>query len=225
MVLGPGPRGLACVVAAMAAGAEWVGVSGLDVDNDRLAIAHKLGANLTVNASTEDVAASVADHLGTRPDVVIDVTSDDPEAMFTALDLVRSGGRVILASTKGNRPVQFFSDLIVTKQLTLRGALGASSNAYDWACDQVAADPRIDDLVSHQFPLTEASPRPAGRGRHARPRRIDLGGRHLLIGPAISARPHGQSRRRRHLGLDRLRPGQHHLRPGGGRPLYPLLAA
>ena len=99
----------------------------------------------------------MADHLGTRPDVVIDVTSDDPEAMFTALDLVRSGGRVILASTKGNRPVQFFSDLIVTKQLTLRGALGASSNAYDWACDQVAADARIDDLVSHQFPLTEAS--------------------------------------------------------------------
>lgn len=156
MVLGPGPRGLACVVAAMAAGAGWVGVSGLDVDSDRLEIAHKLGANLTVNASSEDVAASVADHLGTRPDVVIDVTSDDPEAMFTALDLVRSGGRVILASTKGNRPVQFFSDLIVTKQLTLRGALGASSNAYDWACDQVAADARIDDLVSHQFPLTEA---------------------------------------------------------------------
>ncbi|MGH8927833.1 MAG: zinc-dependent alcohol dehydrogenase [Acidimicrobiia bacterium] len=158
MVLGPGPRGLACVVASLAAGAGWVGVSGLDVDADRLAVAQKLGANLTVDVSTEDVAASVADHLGTRPDVVIDVTSDDPEAMFTALDLVRSGGRVILASTKGNKPVHFFSDLIVSKQLTLRGALGASSNAYAWACEEVAADARIDDLVSHQFPLTE-SPR------------------------------------------------------------------
>jgi threonine dehydrogenase-like Zn-dependent dehydrogenase len=156
MVLGPGPRGLACVVAALAAGASWVGVSGLDVDTDRLTVASKLGAHLTVNASTEDVGAAVADHLGTRPDIVIDVTSDDPEAMFTALDLVRSGGRVILASTKGNRPVQFFSDLIVTKQLTVRGALGATGAGYLWASEQVAADPRIDDLVSHQFPLTEA---------------------------------------------------------------------
>ena len=31
--------------------------------------------------------------------VLVDVTSNDPEAVFTALDLVRSGGRVVLAST------------------------------------------------------------------------------------------------------------------------------
>lgn len=157
MVLGPGPRGLACVIAALAAGASWVGVSGLDVDYDRLAVATKLGAHLTVDATTEDVPAAVADHLGTRPDVVVDVTSDDPEAMFTALDLVRSGGTVVLASMKGNRPVQFFSDLIVTKQLTLRGALGATTAGYQWASAQIALDPLMDQLVSHQFPLTEAN--------------------------------------------------------------------
>lgn len=156
MVLGPGPRGLACVTAALAAGAEWVGVSGLDVDEDRLAAATTLGAHLTVNATTEDVAQAVADDLGSRPDVVIDVTSDDPEAMFTALDLVRSGGRVILASTKGNRPVQFFSDVIITKQLTVRGALGASTEGYAWASQKAASDERIDRLVSHQFPLAES---------------------------------------------------------------------
>lgn len=157
MVLGPGPRGLACVIAALAAGASWVGVSGLDFDYDRLAVASKLGAHLTVDATTEDVPAAVADHLGTRPDVVVDVTSDDPEAMFTALDLVRSGGTVVLASMKGNRPVQFFSDLIVTKQLTVRGALGATSASYRWASAQIAADPLMDQLVSHQFPLNEAN--------------------------------------------------------------------
>lgn len=157
LVLGPGPRGLGCVTAALAAGASWVGVSGLDVDEDRLTVASRLGAHLTVNATTDDVGAMVADHLGTRPDVVIDVTSDDPEAMFTALDLVRSGGTVILASTKGNRPVHFFSDLIVSKQLTVKGALGASGAAYDWAAATIGADPRFDDLVSHQFPLDESA--------------------------------------------------------------------
>ncbi len=156
LVLGPGPRGLACVAAALAVGAEWVGITGLDVDEDRLAAATKLGAHLAVNITTEDVAQAVADSLGSRPDVVIDVTSDDPEAMFTALDLVRPGGRVVLASTKGNRPVQFFSDVIVAKQLTVRGAFGASTDGYTWACRQVLTDGRIDNLVSHQFPLAEA---------------------------------------------------------------------
>ena len=134
-----------------------MGVSGLDVDQDRLVVAERLGAQLTINATVDDVGTMVADHLGTRPDVVIDVTSDDPEAMFTALDLVRSGGTVILASTKGNRPVQFFSDLIVSKQLTVKGALGASSASYAWASAQIAVDPRLDDLVSHQFPLDESA--------------------------------------------------------------------
>jgi alcohol dehydrogenase/L-iditol 2-dehydrogenase len=156
LILGPGPRGLACVAASLAAGAEWVGVTGLDVDGDRLAAASRLGAHLTINATTDDVAEAVADGLGTRPDVVIDVTSDDPEAMFIALDLVRSGGRVILASTKGNRPVHFFSDVIVTKQLTVRGALGASTEGYAWASRHASSDDRIDSLVSHQFPLNES---------------------------------------------------------------------
>jgi threonine dehydrogenase-like Zn-dependent dehydrogenase len=158
LVLGPGPRGLACLLAAQAAGAGWVGVTGLDVDADRLDLAKRLGAHLVVDVSTEDLASAVANSLGTRPDVVIDVTSNDPEAIFTGMDLVRSGGRVVLASTKGNRPLsQFFSDLVVTKQLTVIGALGASSTSYEWACRRLGNDPRLDHMVSHQFPLDEAT--------------------------------------------------------------------
>lgn len=156
LILGPGPRGLACLIAAKAAGAGWVGITGLSHDSDRLDLARQLGADLTIDAEHADVAGEIANELGRRPDVVIDVTSDDPEAVFTALDLVRSGGRVILASTKGNRAFHFLSDVIVAKQLTLRGAVGATTIGYQWATSQLETDPRIDDLVSHQFPLTEA---------------------------------------------------------------------
>lgn len=158
LILGPGPRGLACLLAAQAAGAGWVGISGLDVDADRLDLARKMGAHLALDVSAEDLGVAVANSLGKRPDVVIDVTSDDPEAIHTALDLVRSGGRVVLASTKANRPIPaFLSDVIVSKQLTVRGALGASTSAYQWAAAQLESDPRIDDMVSHQFPLAEAN--------------------------------------------------------------------
>jgi threonine dehydrogenase-like Zn-dependent dehydrogenase len=157
LILGPGPRGLACLIAAKAAGAGWVGITGLAHDGDRLDLARRLGADLAVDMEHGDVAAEIADDLGRRPDVVVDVTSDDPEAVFTALDLVRSGGRVILASRKGNRALHFLSDVIVAKQLTVRGAMGASGVGYQWATNQLESDPRIDDLVSHQFPLPESA--------------------------------------------------------------------
>jgi threonine dehydrogenase-like Zn-dependent dehydrogenase len=156
LILGPGPRGLGCLLAAQAAGAGWIGITGLGSDHDRLELASRLGAHLTVDVSREDAAQAVADHLGARPDVVVDVTSDDPEAVFLALDLVRTGGRVVLASTKGRRPTHFFPDVIVGKQLTILGVMGASPGAYSWACQMVENDLRIDDLVSHQFPLDEA---------------------------------------------------------------------
>ena len=156
LILGPGPRGLACLIAAKAAGASWVGITGLSHDRDRLELAKRLGADVTINIESGDVAGEVASALGRRPDVVVDVTSEDPEAVFTALDLVKSGGRVVLASTKGNRAFHFLSDVIVSKQLTVKGAAGASSVGYQWATNHVSNDPRIDDLVSHQFPLSEA---------------------------------------------------------------------
>ncbi len=157
MILGPGPRGLAALIAAKSAGAAWVGISGLSHDHDRLEAAKRLGADLTVNADTVDVAAAVGDSLGARPDVVVDVTRDDPEAIHLSLDLVRGGGRVTVASTKGINAVnQLFSDVIVLKELTIRGAFGATSAGYHWATRQLGVDPRLADLVSHEFPLMES---------------------------------------------------------------------
>lgn len=156
LILGPGPRGLACLIAAKAAGARWVGIAGLGHDRDRLELATKLGADMAIDIEKTDLGGAVAEAIGRRPDVVVDVTSNDPEAVFTALDMVRSGGRVVLASTKGNRAFHFLSDVIVAKQITIRGAIAASTVGYQWASRQLETDPRIDDLVSHQFPLSEA---------------------------------------------------------------------
>jgi threonine dehydrogenase-like Zn-dependent dehydrogenase len=157
LILGPGPRGLAAVIAAREAGAGWIGVSGLTEDRDRLDLARELGADMVVDARKADVAGSVADSLGARPEIVLDVTRDDPDAIHTALDLVRAGGTVVVASLKGVRAVnQLFSDIVVLKEITVRGGLGASSTGYHWAARYLETDPRLDDLVSHEFPLDEA---------------------------------------------------------------------
>ena len=112
---------------------------------------------MTATVEHGDIASSVANSLGTRPDVVIDVTSSDPEAIYMGLDLVRAGGRVVLASTKGaNTVTQLFSDIVVLKELTLKGVFGATSAGYHWATRQLEVDARLDQLVSHEFPLDEA---------------------------------------------------------------------
>ena len=157
LIMGPGPRGLSALIAAKEAGAGWVGITGLSHDADRLGLAKDLGADMVVFSDLEDPASAVADSLGARPDVVVDVTSNDTEAILLALDLVRAGGRIVLASTKGTAPVsQLFSDIIVMKELVVRGAFGASSAGYHWATRQLASDDRLDNMVSHEFPLEEA---------------------------------------------------------------------
>jgi threonine dehydrogenase-like Zn-dependent dehydrogenase len=157
LILGPGPRGLACLLAAKSAGAGWVGITGLDVDSDRLEMARILGVDETVNVSAQDLQSAVANSLGCRPDLVVDVTSNDPEAIYTALEIVRPGGRVILASTKGGRPISsLYSDVIVTKQLQVMGVLGPSQEGFEWGIQQLSIDPRLDSLISHQFPLNES---------------------------------------------------------------------
>ena len=90
-----------------------------------------------------------------RPGDTVLILGPGPRGL--ALEIVRPGGRVILASTKGGRPISsLYSDVIVAKQLQVTGVLGPSSEGYRWGIQQLEVDPRLDTLVSHQFPLDES---------------------------------------------------------------------
>src|SRR5262249_23051450 len=59
LVLGPGQRGLASVIAARAAGAAMIIVTGLTRDAAKLALAKELGADHVIDIQHEDVRARV----------------------------------------------------------------------------------------------------------------------------------------------------------------------
>jgi threonine dehydrogenase-like Zn-dependent dehydrogenase len=76
VVLGAGQRGLAAVVAAKAAGAEQIIVTGLSVDRHKLDLALELGAEHVIDVETEDTFSRVYELTdGECADVVLEVAS------------------------------------------------------------------------------------------------------------------------------------------------------
>ena len=87
-----GPIGLVSLLAAKAAGATKIVIA--DVKEDRLVVAKKLGATLTVNA-TSDVREAIKNAGIDRIDVCIECSGAEP-AIRTAIRATSSGGVVVL---------------------------------------------------------------------------------------------------------------------------------
>jgi threonine dehydrogenase-like Zn-dependent dehydrogenase len=122
VILGPGQRGLACIVACREVGAGTIIVTGLAADANKLALARAFGADHTIDVDNEDPIARVkAITHGRGADVVVDVSSYATKPVADALSMVRPGGTVVLAGVKGFKAVDnFVSDLIVMKEIHQR---------------------------------------------------------------------------------------------------------
>ena len=139
-VLGPGIRGLSALVAAKEAGAGFVMVTGAGPnDAARLETAKAFGADLVVDVTEADPVAELRSAAGQQADVVVDVTAKAPAAFNQALSLVRQGGTVVVAGTRGAEVPGFHPDLIVYKEIRVLGALGVDSPAYRTALEILAS--------------------------------------------------------------------------------------
>ena len=159
LILGPGQRGLASVIAAREAGAAEILVTGLARDARKLALAREFGADHTIDVENEDVRRRVQELTdGRGADVVLDVSSYATDPVRESLDLVRPGGTVVLAGVKGFRPIpEFVSDKIVLKEITLRGAIGVTSSGYRSAIRLLESGRvPVERMHTHRFGLTDA---------------------------------------------------------------------
>ncbi|HVR29897.1 MAG TPA: zinc-binding dehydrogenase, partial [Thermoanaerobaculia bacterium] len=159
LVLGPGQRGLASVIAARAAGASTILVTGLEADAAKLAVARELGADHTIDVENEDARERVREATGGRgADIVVEVTSYATAPVAEALRYVRPGGTVVLAGVKGGKAVpDFISDLVVAKEISIRGAIGVTASGYRSAIRLLEArEVPVEKMHTHEFPLREA---------------------------------------------------------------------
>jgi threonine dehydrogenase-like Zn-dependent dehydrogenase len=159
VILGPGQRGLASVLACREAGAATIIVTGLEADARKLEIARRFGADYTVDVDNEDAKERIRQITSGRgADVVVDVSSYATEPIVQALDFVAVGGKVVLAGVKGFKPVpNFISDKVVLKEITIMGAIGVTSSGYSSAIRLLESRKApVEQMHTHDFALRDA---------------------------------------------------------------------
>src|SRR3990170_7392315 len=159
VILGPGQRGLASVIAAREAGASCIIVTGLSADERKLALAREFGAHHTIDVEREDLVRRVREITdGSMADIVVDVSAYANEPVTQAIDVARRGGTVVLAGMKGPKPVEgFFNDRVVAKELTIKGVFGVDFHAYEPAIRLIESGKYpLERMHTHTLPLEEA---------------------------------------------------------------------
>jgi threonine dehydrogenase-like Zn-dependent dehydrogenase len=177
-VLGPGPRGLACAVAAQSTGAGPVIVTGLEADADRLAFALELGADHAIDVTGRSAVGAVMDTLGRQPDIVIDTTPMSLSSVTDAVNMAARRGVIVLAGLKGpNATAPIPIDTVSAKQLTIKGAVSRSLASMEFAIQLIDSKRwDFDRFASHGFALENAAEAVRSLSTHERPlhARIDL---------------------------------------------------
>jgi threonine dehydrogenase-like Zn-dependent dehydrogenase len=159
VILGPGQRGLASVLACREAGARCIAVTGLAADARKLELARAFGADATIDVENENARERIRELTdGLGADVVVDVSSYSTGPVAEALDYVRPGGTVVLAGVKGFRPIpDFVSDKIVLKEICVRGAIGVTSSGYRKAIELIESGRApLAKMHTHDFALRDA---------------------------------------------------------------------
>jgi threonine dehydrogenase-like Zn-dependent dehydrogenase len=160
VVLGAGQRGIGAVIAAKAAGAKTVIITGLERDRHKLAVARELGADHTVivdGDEGQDVVEAVTEITdGRMADVALEVTPMAAQPVTDAMKSVRHGGVVVLAGLKGRREIPLVTDLLINRGLTVKGAFGVDAAANRKAIALIESRRfALEKLHTHTFGLDE----------------------------------------------------------------------
>lgn len=121
LVIGCGMIGIGAIVRAALRGATVIAV---DLDDDKLALAKRIGANYTINSKTENLHERlqiITNGLG--PDVVIEAVGSPATYIMTVNEVAFTGRVVCIGYAKSE--VTFQTKYFVQKELDIRGSRNA----------------------------------------------------------------------------------------------------
>jgi len=153
LITGAGPIGCMAAAVVKHAGARFVVVT--DVNDARLQIARKLGADLAVNVTSKSIA-DVQRELGMQEgfDVGLEM-SGNPAAFSDMVDNMCHGGKIaMLGIPSGDMKIDW--NKVVFNMLTIKGIYGREM--YEtWYKMSVMIQSGLDisPVITHRFPYTE----------------------------------------------------------------------
>jgi len=157
IVIGCGAVGLSAVQGARLAGAGEV--IAIDLDDNKLALAERVGATTLVNASREDPAAVAKAKSGGRGADVVLEAAGAPAGFRTSVEAVRPGGEVIwLGKTDIAHDVAFRWGSLMAEKRIRRSSYGGARPARDFPLlAQAYLDGRLklDELITRRIALAE----------------------------------------------------------------------
>jgi S-(hydroxymethyl)glutathione dehydrogenase/alcohol dehydrogenase len=156
-VVAAGGVGINVIQIARAFGASQI--IAVDVKDDKLEAARRLGATDVVNATTTDAVARVRELTdGRGVDVAFEVLGI-PQTFTQAFEMIRDGGRMVavgIAPGKTTAPVEITR--LVRRELRITGSYGARTRADMPEIIRLAAQGvfRPETMVTQRFPLAQA---------------------------------------------------------------------
>ena len=153
LIIGSGPIGLVCLLAARARGARVIATDLLD---SRLQLARELGAEATVNAERDSLPEALAELThGEGANVVIEAVGV-PATVESAIESVSAAGRVVLLGL-GQKPVSFVPAALIRKEMDIRTSR-MSARRFPEALRLVAAEHLpLARLITHRMLLASAA--------------------------------------------------------------------
>lgn len=155
LVTGCGPIGLMSVAVSRLCGATTVIAT--EINDYRIGLAKKAGADLVLNPKTDRVVERVLEATdGLGVDVVLEM-SGNPAAMIDAFKALRPGGRYSILGIP-DKPMEFdFGKHVVFKYATVQGINGRLMFGTWHKTTRFLASGRLDlgPLITHRLPLAE----------------------------------------------------------------------
>ena len=154
MVLGCGMIGSGAIIRAALRGAKVIAV---DIDDQKLKLARKIGANYSLNSKSKTFKDELTEiTLGNGPDVIIEAVGS-PETYRTAIEEAAFAARVVCIGYSKN-DVTFATRLWVQKEIDILGSRNATPSDFKAVINYLKkGDFPINEMVS-RIVLPEEAP-------------------------------------------------------------------
>lgn len=154
VILGAGCIGLVTLLSARARGASKIIVA--DLYEKRLEYAREMGADVTINAQTEDVPVRIREILKEGPDVVLE-TAGSPATIAQTAHIAKRGGTIVLVGMSAQSEISYNFFQIMEKEATVK-CVFRYRNLYPTAIAAIASGSiNVKQIVTHEFSLEDSN--------------------------------------------------------------------